>query len=191
MVHPGSSAGSRVTLTEYVQQMGTPATFVAKFVGEKNVKANMCDRSNQTRAHNIHLATRAMHNLPTNKTTARKSPMTVIAVNNAKMMIDTGASVNVMDERTYEMIRKPALMRHKGPRIMPYGGGTPLNVLGVCDVTLESKSAIQCHRFHVTKGAHGSLIGFSTAQELGLVNSVNKIGSNWEDKYPGLTKGTG
>ena len=134
-----------------------------------------------------------MYNLPTKKTTARKSPMTVIAVNNinAKMMIDTGASVNVMDERTYEMNRKPALMRHKGPRIVPYGGRTPLNVLGVCDVTLESKSAIQCHRSHVIKGAHGSLIGFNTAQELGLVNIANKIGSNWEDKYPGLTKGIG
>ena len=75
-----------------------------------------------------------MHNLPTNKTTVRKSPMTVIAINNinAKMMIDTGASVNVMDERTYEMIRKPALMKHKGTRIVTYGGGTPLNFLGVC-----------------------------------------------------------
>ena len=131
-----------------------------------------------------------MHNLSTNKTTARKSPMTVIAVNNAKMMIDTGASVNVMDERTYEMIRKPALMRHRGPRIMPHGGGTPPTRSGRgCDVTLESKSAIQCLRFHVIKGAHGSLIGFSTAQELGLVDIVNKIGSSWKDKYPGLTKG--
>ena len=109
-----------------------------------------------------------MHNRPTNKTTARKSPMTVIAVNNinAKMMIDTGASVNMMDERTYEMIRKPALMKHRGPRIMPYGGGTPLNVLGGGggDVSLELKSAIQCHRFHVIKGAHGSLVGFNTAR---------------------------
>ena len=43
----------------------------------------------------------------------------------------------------------------------------------------------------MSKGAHGSLIGFNTAQDLGLVNSVNKIGSNWEDKYPGFTKGIG
>ena len=132
-----------------------------------------------------------MHNLSTNKTTARKSLITVITVNkiNAKMMIDTGASVNVMDERTNEM--KPALMKHKGPIIMPYGGDTPLNVLWVCDVTLESKSAIQFHRFHVIKGARGCLICYSTAQVLGLVNIVNKIGYNWEDKYHGLTKGIG
>ena len=80
------------------------------------------------------------------------------------MMIDTGASVNGMDEATYDNIHKPTLMRHRGPRIMPYGGGTSLNVLGVCDVTLESKSAIQCHRFHMIKGAHGSLTGFTAAQ---------------------------
>ena len=41
LVHPASSAGSRVTLTEYVQQMGRPATPVENqiisrtFVGEK------------------------------------------------------------------------------------------------------------------------------------------------------------
>ena len=122
----------------------------------------------------------AICNSPKNKA-ARQSPMTAILINNinAKMMIDTGASVNVMDEATYDKIHKPTLMRHRGPRIMPYGGGTSLNVLGVCDVTLESKSAIQCHRFHVIKNAHGSLIGFTEAQELGLVNIVNKISSDW------------
>ena len=110
------------------------------------------------------------------------------------MMIDTGASVNVMDEATYDNIHRPTLMRHRGPRIMPYGGGTSLNVLGVCGVTLESKSAIKWHRFHVDhviKGAHGSLIGFTAAQELGIVNIVNKISSNWENKHPGLPKGIG
>ena len=134
----------------------------------------------------------AICNSPKNKA-ARKSPMTAILINNinAKMMIDTGASVNVMDEATYDKIHRPPLMRHRGPRIMPYGGGTSLNVLGVCDVTLESKSSIQCHRFHVIKGAHGSLIGFTAAQELGLVNIVNTISSDWEKEHPGLTKGIG
>ena len=105
--------------------------------------------------------------------------MTTILTNNinAKVMIDTGASVNVMDEATYAKIRKPTLVRHRGPRIMPYGGGTSLNVLGLCDVTIESKSVIQCHRFHVVKGAHGSLVGFTAAQELGLVNIDNNLRS--------------
>ena len=130
----------------------------------------------------------AICNSPKNKA-ARKSPMTAILNINAKMMIDTGASVNVMDEATYDKIHMPTLMHHRGPIIMPYGGGTSLNVLGVCDVTLESKSSIQCHRFHVIKGAHGSLIGFTAAQELGIVNIVNKISSDWEKEHPGLTKG--
>ena len=130
---------------------------------------------------------------PKNRAAARKSPMTTILINNtnANMMIETGASVNVMDEATYAKIRESTLVRHRGPRIMPYGGGTSLNVLGVCDVSIESKSAIQCHRFHVVNGTHGSLIGFTAAQELGLVNIVNKISSNWENTHTGLTKGIG
>ena len=92
--------------------------------------------------------------LPKNRAAARKSPMTTILINNinANIIIDTGASVN---EATYEKIRKSILVRHRGPRIMPYGDGTSLNVLGVCDVTIESKSAIQCHRFHLVKGHTG------------------------------------
>ena len=60
MVHPASSAGSRVTLTEYFKQMGRPASYVAnqiisrKFERDKNVKANMCDRSNpDSRTHHL------------------------------------------------------------------------------------------------------------------------------------------
>ena len=71
---------------------------------------------------------------------------------------------------------------------MPYGGGTSLNVLSGCNVMIESKSSIHCHRFHVVKGAHGSLNGFTAAQELGIVNIVNRISSNWENTHPGLTK---
>ena len=41
------------------------------------------------------------------------------------------------------------------------------------------------------KGAHGSLIGFAAAQELVLLNIVNKISSNWENTHPCLTKGIG
>ena len=99
--------------------------------------------------------------------------------------------MNVMGGRLYDRIQKPTLRKHRGPKLLPYGGGKPQNILGVCDVTIESKSAIQCHNFHVLKGAHGFLIGFNTAQELGLVNIVNKINSEWEEEYPGLTKGIG
>ena len=127
------------------------------------------------------------------KTITSKSPMATVAVYNinTEMMIDTGASVNAMDERAYEIIHKSLLIKHGGPMIMPNGGGSPLHVIGVYDATLESKSANQCHRFRVIKGAHGSLIGFNTAQEVGVVNIINTIDRDWKNKYPGLTKGIG
>ena len=45
----------------------------------------------------------SINNSRKNRAAARKSPMTTIQINNtnANMMIDTGASVNVMDEATY------------------------------------------------------------------------------------------
>ena len=122
-----------------------------------------------------------------------RSPMTVIAMNDIKvrMMVDTGGSVNVMNERLYDRIQKPTLRKHRRPKLLPNGGGKPLDILGVCYVTIESKFAIQCHHFYFVKGAHGSLIGFNTAPELVLVNIVNKINSEWEEEHPGLTKGIG
>ena len=62
---------------------------------------------------------RAMHNLPTNKTTARKSPLTVIAVNNinAKVMIDTGASVNVTNERRHTTKRSGGVLRNASVKV--------------------------------------------------------------------------
>ena len=83
------------------------------------------------------------------------------------------------------------LRKHRLPKLLPYGGGKPLGILGSCDVTIESKFAIQCHHFYVVNGAHGSLIGFNTTQELGLANIVSKINSEWEEEYPGLPKGVG
>ena len=89
----------------------------------------------------------------------------------------------------------------------------PLNILGVCvcvcvcvracvracvrvcvsDVTVEPNpsSTVIISIFHVVKGAHGSLILFNNAQELGLVNIVNKINAEWEEEYLGLIKGIG
>ena len=52
---------------------------------------------------------------PTKGQNIGKSPMTVIAVNVIKirMTVDTGGSVNVMDERLYERIQKPTSQKQK------------------------------------------------------------------------------
>ena len=60
--------------------------------------------------------------------------MTMIAVNDIKvrMMMDTGTSVNVTDEQLYDTIQKSKMQKHRGPKLLPYGSGKPLDILGVC-----------------------------------------------------------
>ena len=123
-------------------------------------------------------------------------PTSTLTLNGIKseILLDTGASVNILDECTYEHIGKPALTKHVKPKLYPYGGGKPLNVIGKCVVTIETKSMIDCHDFYVVKGHHGSLIGFDTANQLKLIQINNLNASHSEQlkqKYPGIDVGIG
>ena len=55
----------------------------------------------------------------------KKTPKTSVKINNIKcdMLIDTGASVNILDEQTYHKVGSPKLQRKNIPHLYPYGGG--------------------------------------------------------------------
>ena len=106
------------------------------------------------------------------------------------LLIDTGSTVNIIDEATYHKLGKPRLQKSKEPNLYSYGTSNPLRILGQCELLVETKHKIQCHNFFVTKGNHGSLMGYQTAQTLNLV----KIRQNIDDptsKYPNVFKGIG
>ena len=62
---------------------------------------------------------------------------------NTSLLVDTGSTVNIIDENTHKQLGQPKLK--KG------------------------------HKFYVTKGKHGSLIGYPTAKALNLVNIIHKV----------------
>ena len=55
----------------------------------------------------------------------KKTPKTSVKISNIKcdMLIDTGASVNILDEQTYHKEGSPKLQRKNIPHLHPYGGG--------------------------------------------------------------------
>lgn len=59
----------------------------------------------------------------------KKSPFVTIKVNakTCTMMIDTGATVNILDDKTHKNIGSPKLNRND-TQLLPYGGGKPLEV---------------------------------------------------------------
>ena len=106
-------------------------------------------------------------------------------------LIDTGASVNILDENTYKQLGKPPFSdTHLSP-LFPYGGTTPLQVLGSCRLPtqLAGHEAVPVH-YHIVAGSHGCLLGYETASSLHLVHVIREI-SDWQKSFPRLSQGIG
>ena len=82
-----------------------------------------------------------------------------IEVTPAKALIDTGASVNVMDAiMLKKLVTCPKVVQTQA-RIYTYGGTTPLPLLGVISVTVVKGDKKVRTRFHATEGDTGTLLG--------------------------------
>ena len=111
----------------------------------------------------------------------KKQPMCRLEIDGEylEMMLDSGASVNLIDEVTYERIYKgkaKTLEQAKG-RIFSYESPTPLPLLGTIQTKITAKSNSTSATLHVAKGSSGNLLGYDTAQRLGLLKIVNQVGN--------------
>ena len=86
-----------------------------------------------------------------------------------KLLVDTGASVNVLDEATCNSLPFTTKLGKTFVKIYPYNSHSPVELLGKFQATVETKNRITVATFYVTKGTSGSILGCDTSQELGLV----------------------
>ena len=103
---------------------------------------------------------------------SKKPPMCQVQVNGKAvvMMIDTGASVNLLDEATFHRIDcGNKLLEHAHSKIYSYGSDTPLPLLGPLSTTIKSSSNSTTTQLHVVKGNMGNLLSYITAQKFGLI----------------------
>ena len=107
---------------------------------------------------------------------ARPHAMTNVKIEGVKIhvTIDTGASINVMDLKTFNIImqesyKKPILEPTK-IRIFTYNAKEPLKVMGKFTTMLETKHRLLPATFYVTPGQSGCLLSGVTAQEGGLLS---------------------
>ena len=121
-----------------------------------------------------------------------KAPVIDVCLNNKKVniLVDTGASVNILDELTYKNIGKPTLSTETVPQLYPYGSSKSLRVMGQCHIPVKTKQVTQQHIFYVVQGSNGSLLSYATAQDLGIVKIINSI-TDPVLKYPQLFQGVG
>lgn len=93
-------------------------------------------------------------------------------------LIDSGASVNLLDEQDFKALKKPPPLKRDTTIIKAYGIKEPLNTLGMFTTEVESTSKIACADFHMVHGNNGSILSYHTARELGLIHITNTIATS-------------
>ena len=97
-----------------------------------------------------------------------------------KLLIDSGASINIMNLKTYGNLKKrlgkPLPLRKSTTKVVTYGSVNPsLKIKGMINVLVETKKKYLNTKFYVVDTDHSNLLSGSTAVELGILslNSEN------------------
>ena len=102
---------------------------------------------------------------------------TTICINSRKInfIVDTGATVEVIDSKTYDYLQSSVKLSKSTTKIFAYGSDKPLPLKGQFQAALESDKQFTNSVIHVVEGSSGNLLSAKTAQDLGLIQLVNKV----------------
>ena len=96
-----------------------------------------------------------------------------------RFQIDSGSTVNIIDENTFQAIKKQnpdIILRKTRKRLFGFGSKAPLPVLGQIECLLESKQRITSATIVVVKGTTGCLLSGQTSIDLKFLTvKVNKV----------------
>ena len=114
------------------------------------------------------------------------------------MMIDSGASVNLIDESTYMKLspHEERRLQRSERRIYSYGSSVPLQILGTFMTSIKTSDISIVAKLHVVKGNFGNLLSFATAKQLNLLQvSINAVNVSYprclQEEYKCLFGGIG
>ncbi|XP_062598549.1 uncharacterized protein LOC134259974 [Saccostrea cucullata] len=89
--------------------------------------------------------------------------------------------------------QKPDL-RKANTKIFAYGCKNDLRTLGFFVATIESKSKVAAGKFYVVNGNSGTLLGYESAMELGIIPTINRLSTDVGeicDEFGDLFQGIG
>ena len=111
------------------------------------------------------------------------------------ILIDTGSSINVMDESTYKAINQQPKLCKSDTKVYAYGANEKVSLLGKFQATVETSDKITSGLFYVTKGKNGNLLSYTTSVDFQLIPEIHSLHSSKAkqliEKYPQVFKGIG
>lgn len=109
-----------------------------------------------------------------------------------KVVIDTGCCVNIIGADTYGLLKNPPPLKNTKKRLFPYQSKSTLGISGKFSADVRFKLNSTKATFYVVEGQGESLLGFGTAQELGIVQILGSITTDTVvQKFPSVFEGTG
>ena len=105
------------------------------------------------------------------------------------VMIDSGASVNILDAVTYNQITRTKRIKliQTNNKIYTYGSSSPLPLKGIITTDISTDSKHLSAQFHVVDGNSGNLLSYTTACQLSLLQvTINSTTHHLPstDQYP-------
>lgn len=110
-----------------------------------------------------------------NKTSPKTRTTVCVNSVNIDFIVDTGATVDVIDSKTYDRLKSRVELSKSTTKIFAYGSDKPLPLKGQFQATLESNKRYTVSLVYVVDGNAGNLLSAKTAQDLALIQLVNKV----------------
>ena len=120
------------------------------------------------------------------------------------MIIDSGASTNIIDKQTWEWLKRNKVKcksARSDKKLFAYASQTPLDVIGTFSCEVSAGRNTTNAEFFVTNGKGDPLLGRDTATGLGVLKigidiaavntSSQTIGEVLQEKYPEVFSGVG
>jgi hypothetical protein len=109
------------------------------------------------------------------------------------MMIDSGASCNILNAHDAATLQKKGVQTKPCNRIIHPYMSPPLKVANCISAPIRYQQSEITAEFLVLDGSHPSLLGKTTSQQLGVLHVVNQVDSapNPLTRYPGIARGVG
>ena len=130
-----------------------------------------------------------------NSVTSR--PKIKIKVNESPIciLVDTGSSINVIDECTYKSMTNQPKLSKSDTKAYAYGADAKVTLLGKFQATVETESKLTTAPFYVTQGNSGNLLSYMTSVDLQVIPEIHSLETSKVDylcqKYSKVFAGIG